>query len=510
MFVITLKRGGALRQWQLAEGDTIIGRGADCDVVINDDSVSRRHARLVVQGDRVRLSDLDSANGTRRNGSAVRNTDVVSGDVLVFGDVTATLERVDNKPASVDSGARVLSEPTLMRRFDALPGGVEPIPAIDAPRLIRLLAEIARTLVGTLALEDILNRVVDLLLAHVPAERGCVLLPDSATHELVPRIMRRLDDDTAWQPVISRILIELILKQRVAVLTSDVRRDERFDASQSIYSSDVRSLICGPLYAGDELIGVLYADNPVARQFSEADLEIFSALANYAAVAITQARLTARLTKESRHRERLERYHSPAVVERVLAAQDRADVLVAQERDVSVLFADIVGFTTMAEAQTPTQVAALLNTFFSRMTDVVFDEHGTVDKFDGDAILAVFGAPFDQPDHARRAVVAAQTMRREIARLNADGALPGVRVRYAINSGVAIAGDFGSMKRREYTVLGDVVNIAARLATIAEPDQIVISRATCDRVQPPIAAHPLGTVLPRGRTSKVEIFCVDP
>jgi adenylate cyclase len=295
------------------------------------------------------------------------------------------------------------------------------------------------------------------------------------------------------------------------VLTSDVHEDPRFDGSQSVLLSDVRSLICGPLYAGEELIGLLYVDNPVTRQFTEADLELFSAIANYAAVAITQGRLAERLREESERRERLQRYHSPAVVERIMAQAhgDGSGVLEAQDREITVLFADLVGFTTLSETLPPAEVASLLNRFFSEMTDAIFSEDGTVDKFIGDAILAVFGAPVEQHDHARRAVRAAQAMRRAVARLNAGGGRP-LRVRYAINSGVAIAGDVGSARRREYTVLGDVVNTASRLESLAEPDQIIVSRATYDRISPPIAATPLGEKAIRGRAAKVDVLSIDP
>jgi adenylate cyclase len=426
---------------------------------------------------------------------------------LLFGDVDVALEQTgaENPPAA----ASLLPDPptTIMRGIDELPGSRSRHEVIDAPRLIRLLGEIARTLVATLPLPEILNRVLDLLLTHVPAERGSLLMADPATGELKSILSRRSDGRPGESTVISSTLIDLTLAQRVAILTCDVRMDPRFEFAESIYASDVRSLICGPLCEGDEIIGVLYVDNPVTRQFSEADLELFTALANYSAVAIAQARLAGRLAQESRNRERLERYHSPAVVERVLARQD--EMLAVQERDISVLFADIVGFTAMSETRPPAETAAMLNTFFSRMTDEIFAEEGMVDKFNGDAILAVFGAPVDQMDHARRAVRAAQAMRRAVAEMNANGLLPHLRIRYAINSGIAIAGDVGSARRRDYTVLGDVVNTAARLETLAQPDQIIISRATYDRIQPPIKAASLGEVPLRGRAGKVEILSVD-
>jgi adenylate cyclase len=508
MFVLIVNQRGATHEYVLCEGRTVVGRGQNCDVVINDESISRQHARLVVRPDQVEVCDLQSRNGTYLAGQAIREATLRGGEPLSFGDVEATVEKRADAAAAPPQG--IGGERTMFRPLgDTAPTAAVRI--VEAPRLINLLSEMAWTLNATVPVQDILNRVIDLLLVHVPAERACLALAEPGTQALTSQIVRRADGRHAEPVQISRTVRDMTLSQRIAVLTSDVHQDPRFDGSQSVLLSDVRSLICGPLYAGEELIGLLYVDNPVTRQFSEADLEVFSAIANYAAVAITQGRLAARLREESERRERLQRYHSPAVVERIMAQQhgDGGDVLGAQDRDISVLFADLVGFTTLSETLAPAEVAALLNRFFSEMTEAVFAEEGTVDKFIGDAILAVFGAPVEQTDHARRAVRAAQEMRRAVVRLNAAGGRP-LRVRYAINSGVAIAGDVGSARRREYTVLGDVVNTASRLEALAEPDQIIVSRATYDRIAPPIAATSLGEVAVRGRAAKVEIFSVDP
>jgi adenylate cyclase len=508
MFVLTIHEGGASREYPLKEGETLIGRGPHCDIVLGDDSISRNHARIVIRGDSFVVADLGSSNGTYCDGEPVTEHHVTGDERLMFGTVEAAVTRAAASEPPPPGNPTLLVAEQRVRRVDELPGASDQVAALDAPRLIRLLGETGRVLIATLPLEDILTRVIDLLVAHVPTERASLLLADPVTGELVPRIVRH-PGGAGTPQVISRTLIDMVLKHRVAVLTSDVRLDPRFDGSQSIFRSDVRSLLCGPLYAGDEIIGVLYADNPVTRQLSESDLEVFTALANYAAVAISQARLAEQLREESRRRERLARYHSPAVVDRVLARESEDGEMRAQERDLSVLFVDIVGFTTLAEHLTPTEVSSLLNTFFSRLTDVIFEEEGTVDKFIGDAILAVFGAPLDQPDHAIRAVRAAQGMRKAVAVLNAEGVLPPLRVKYAIHSGVAIAGDVGSNKRREYTVIGDVVNTAARLEKFVEPDQIVISQATYERLQAPFEARSLGVVPIRGRSGQVQILSVD-
>jgi adenylate cyclase len=508
MFLLIVRQHGATQRYPLPEGRTIVGRAAQSDIVINDDSISRQHARLEVRAGEVVVADLQSRNGTYVAGAAVHEATLHGGEELNFGDVEAALERTADPVAA---GATMVDHTMFRRLGDSTVEIAGAARVVEAPRLINLLGEVARTLVATLPVREILNRVIDLLLAHVPSERACLVLADPKTRALTSQIVRRQDRKPAQPVEISRTVRDMVLQQRVAVLTSDVRQDPRFDASQSVMLSDVRSLICGPLYAGEELIGLLYVDNPVSRQFSEADLELFSAIANYAAVAITQGRLAERLREESERRERLQRYHSPRVVERIMAAQGGQgdEALGAQDREISVLFADVVGFTTLAESLAPSEVAAMLNRFFSEMTEAIFAEEGTVDKFIGDAILAVFGAPEEQPDHARRAVRAAQAMRRAVARLNAAGGRT-LRVRYAINSGIAIAGDVGSARRREYTVLGDVVNTASRLEALAAPDQILVSRATYDRLQPPVPATPLGEREIRGRTGKVEILAIDP
>ena len=170
----------------------------------------------------------------------------------------------------------------------------------------------------------------------------------------------------------------------------------------------------------------------------------------------------------------------------------------------------LVGFTAMVEHLTPVQSATLLNGFLTRMTDVVFEHEGTLDKFLGDALLAVFGAPFDQPLHPLRAIEAALGMRKALSEMNAKTDGPKLAMRIAINTGVALTGDIGSPRRREFTVLGDVVNTASRIEDeIAGPGQIVISGSTYARVKDKVTVRPLGAKLVRGRTTPLETFAVE-
>jgi adenylate cyclase len=172
-----------------------------------------------------------------------------------------------------------------------------------------------------------------------------------------------------------------------------------------------------------------------------------------------------------------------------------------------VLIADIVGFTALAERLPTQQVAVLLNVFFSRMADVIFAHAGTLDKFIGDAVLAIFGAPLDLPNHALNAVRAAQAMHNALADLNRERGEPHLEMRIAIHSGLALVGDMGSPRRREYSVLGSVPNTVARIEDgIAGPGQIIITRATLDRLESGVTVRSIGRHTFRGQSNDVELF----
>jgi adenylate cyclase len=251
----------------------------------------------------------------------------------------------------------------------------------------------------------------------------------------------------------------------------------------------------------------------VSVKFSEDDLNLLSSLANYAAVAIQRARLNEAIQREAETRSKLERYHSPAVINRLLQVKGSGPGMniEAQELECSVMFADIAGFTTFSEKADPKQVGLLLNEYFSLMTDIVFKYEGTLDKFLGDGLMAVFGAPFPYKDHAIRAVEAALEMRSELEKLNNDTSMAfEISIRIGINSGKVVAGDIGSIKRMEYTVLGDTVNVASRLEEyIAKPGDIVIGEATYKYIKDRFKTQLIGTIDIKGRTEKMKTYLVN-
>jgi adenylate cyclase len=533
MFSLSFVDSGTARTQRLRDGLTVVGRAPGCDLVINHPTVSRQHARIRFEAGRCYVTDAGSRYGTRVNGSPIdRECELVAGDVVTVGAIAITIELRVPERELLSEGHQLLEDSgTVVRNVAAGGGAAAPSGErrgdVDrrkvnlgraagerrsgrerrGGRFVKLLTEIGRTLVTVQPVNEMLGKVVDLVFEVVPAERVFLLLRDSPDEPLTARVMRNRDRSVPGRTSLSRTVVNRVMRERVAMLASDALFDSRLDNATSVQATNVRSFMCAPLWNRNDVIGVMYCDNPRAKRFAPDDLDVFTALCSYAAVAIEQARLSAQLVEEVKRRERLQRYHSPAVVNRILHGGTGIDApFLAQERDVTVMFCDLVDFTSFAERHPPLAVATFLNGYFTRMAEVLFEHEGTLDKFVGDAILAVFGAPFEQADHAARAVAAARDMRRALAALNAEPGATAFRMRIALNSGRALTGDIGSPRRREFTVLGDVVNTASRVESVTEPNQILMTGSTWARVKDAFKTRMVGTDRFRGREALTELY----
>jgi adenylate cyclase len=275
---------------------------------------------------------------------------------------------------------------------------------------------------------------------------------------------------------------------------------------------EIRAAMCAPLYHAGRVEGLIYVDTRDAdNPFRARDLELLAALGALTAVGILQARLRDEVDREKAISSRLSRYSSPRVVEQIVASLDTPDgTMLAAQREVTALFADLSGFTSLAESREPGDVVGILNRAFERLTSAIFQYDGTLDKFLGDGILAVFGAPVPQADHAERAVRAALLMQQLLAESNlTDAQGQPISMRIGINSGTAVAGDIGSPLRKDYTVVGDMVNVASRLqSSVANPGQIVIGPTTYELCKDAFDCEPLPEIRLKGKQQIVRPYLV--
>jgi adenylate cyclase len=311
-------------------------------------------------------------------------------------------------------------------------------------------------------------------------------------------------------PLISRSILQEAVRVQRAMLVASAAEDPRFHEAASIRQMGIQSAICVPLYHQGHVAGAIYVDSQRdAGPLGNRDLEVLTVLGLMVAAGIAQIALRGDVARERSMRQRLARYNSPQVVEQIMKLAPRQeDEMLAEEYDVSVLFADITGFSALAESWPAAEAVRVLNLVFERWTANVFQRDGTLDKYIGDAVMAVFGAPLRQTDHALRAVATALAMQQTLDELNRlRPQEPPLALRIGINSGRVIAGDIGSPLHKSYTVIGDVVNIASRLETsVALPSQIVIGHATYEQVRDHYVCDSLGEVQLRGKRQAIRAY----
>jgi adenylate cyclase len=270
------------------------------------------------------------------------------------------------------------------------------------------------------------------------------------------------------------------VNERLAILTDNAAADERFKG-KSILMQSVRSAMCAPLLRSDgSVLGIIYVDNLTATSsFNDEDLEFLIAFSGITAVAIENNQLTDRIRREAVVLSNFQRYFAPNLVKQI-AEQQEAVKLGGDKKPVVIFFSDIRGFTSMSETMAPNEIADLLTSYFTEMVGIVFEHGGTLDKFMGDAIMALWGAPLSAKDDADRAMQTALDMMHTLEEMNRKWAEQGrrqINVGIGINFGEVFAGNIGSDQRLEYTVIGDAVNVASRLCGKADAGEIIISES---------------------------------
>ena len=286
-----------------------------------------------------------------------------------------------------------------------------------------------------------------------------------------------------------------------AEIVNDVRSDPRYIVGET----GLRSMICAPLRTNDRTIGVITIGSNEAATYGSEELKLFTALALQSGSAIENAVFYENRFRQERLRSNLERYIAPQIVDAIV--NEKGDIpLVPSRRNIAILFSDIRNFSTKCEQMRPEKMVGYLNRYFTHMVDIIFEHGGTLNKFVGDMIIALFGAPTMYPDNENRTIQSAIEMQKCMRSIPDRWIRDNFNTGIGINSGEVVVGNVGSPKHMDYTAIGDEVNVAERLQSIAAGGQIFVSRKVYENTKSSFSFREHGAVIVKGRKEAVEVY----
>jgi adenylate cyclase len=542
---------GRQLQYQLnAQVQCLIGRAPDNQVILDDPRASRHHAHIragkdgefmIVDGVFANGELRRSANKVYVNGEQKFEHSLKDGDRITIGASTIRFEQpkeertadlsFDDKPLGhtqlLISAKDVLT--TVLRQ-----GESGPISLPGAPRdkvleslqrkanILSQLYEMSKALGSGFDLDNIFKKATDIIFRSTPADRVVALIAEGVVKDqnaddakLFPIATRARDEKLeayARKMTIGRTITRKVMKEKVALLSQDAAADEQFAGVESIVSQGVRSTICAPLLTESGVHGALYADrlDPFSA-FKPDDLELISAVAAQTAIAVENVRAHDRLAKEEVARANYSRFLPEYVVKQMLENPESFK-LGGVLQTITVLFADIRGFTRISEHAPPEKIVNLLNRYFSAMTDIIFAHGGTLDKYLGDGLMALFGAPTVTPKDAANAISAAVAMQRRMLSINDElrkEGFPEIGIGIGLHTGEVTVGYIGSERRSEYTAIGDSVNTASRLESNAKGGEILVSEVTAKAARSRYQLTPREPINVKNREQPVPLYTVE-
>lgn len=516
--------------YTLESGINTIGREDDNTIVVLHGYLSRHHAQIVICSDSesATLTDLESLNGTFVNECKIEECQIKHGDLIRFGSVffkfVKTFPTPQQKPINDDTSnlsilRQVAPEKTriTMRELlqpDKAEHSVLKLRDQDAHQRsvnkLQILLEVSKQLSSPEESDRLMQKILDLLFEIMQVDRAAILMVDEQTGKLEQKAVKLQSDYQDNTQFYSKRIANFVRKQGNGILTDDARIDTLFNDSVSILKQGIHAAMCVPLKPRDTVIGVLYVDNlSMTNLYSEEDLEFLTCLANQAAIAIENSRLYTQMEAEAVMRDKLERFF-PRTVSRKLREEGNLEIV---DTEVTALFADISNFTKMSSQMEPRQIIEMLNEYFQVMVEeIVFPYEGTLEKYIGDALLAVWGAPYRKPNDVDLAVKAAIDMQWAVRRLNQvwiQRKRRPIQIHIGLNTGNVAAGNIGSAKLIQYATIGDTTNVTSRICNLAKPNEILIAQSTLDKLNDrTIPVEKMPPMRVKGKSKPLDLYRV--
>jgi len=415
--------------------------------------------------------------------------------------------RVDMLEAARSIGTQIAAQTKGFLAFDQIAGDPQQL-RVDYERL-RISWELSRDIGVEREIDPLLQKVLRALFKFVKADRGVILLRDT-DGSLQPRsALRRDGTDTPIQ--VSSTILNHVINERAGVLTHDAGLDFANAKGKSMILNRISSAIVAPLLYEKDVLGAIWLDSESLAQFQAKDLEIMTAVANQAAMFIENTLLAKKIEQEIVTRERFSRLLSPNVAEQVISGKLEVKKGGIAVPECTVFNSDIRGFTTMSEGAEASEMVDLLNEYFELMVETIFKYEGTLDKFMGDGIMALWGAPVTHPDDPVRCVQSALDQMEVLGRFNRkliDAGKQPLAIGIGIHTGPLVSGYVGSSKALSYTVIGDTANTSARLCGIALAGQVIVSENTYKRLGDRFEVEELPAAHLKGKEKPMRIYDV--
>lgn len=493
-----------------------LGRDLSCDVHLVSPDVSRTHCRVYPQDKQYFIEDAKSRNGSFVNGNQIQKYSLNHGDMICLGDLVLRFELNAHELAPVESAVYVDSkqfdenqlEMSIamegLNYLDLNSGG-------DLKKKLETFYKVANT-VAEQPDESLLFKVILSCLFEIfpQADRGFIMTggsEDKLKEEAV--YFRDQTLETNKQLKISTTVVHMVMVKKEAVLCKDALADDGFAASQSIIEENIHSFMCVPLIAMDKIYGLIQIESSKSMaSFQKDDLDLLIGVSSLAALFLRSSYLVRTAALEANKRAQLARFFSPKVAENVM---NNKLELGGETKQGSVLFCDIVGFTSMSEKISAAEMVERLNQYFEVMVKIILLQQGTIDKFGGDAILSVWGAPEAIVNDAIFAIRAGLNMQNAIVSFNhileSRGATT-LKMGLGIHSGKFIAGNIGSKDRMEYTIIGDDVNTAKRVESTATGHMVMVSEAAIAHHLELFIGSTFNPIPLKGKSKPLALSCI--
>jgi len=542
--IVTGPQAGTTFALPAEKEEFIIGRSPTNAIVLVDMNASREHARIIADEDTFILEDMRSSNGTFHNGIPVQTQILLNhGDQIKIGGTVFRFDESQTIFTSRDIGAGsslqnetedfgqsfvqmldedssgnmdlVLDEDESLE--ESLDRAEETSEAYQrAQKKLKVLYGVSEDIGTILDRSEVLEKIMDAIFeVFSQIDRGFMMLEDPETGEMIPEVIRKRGAEEGEQIKlsVSKTIIETAFKEKKSILSSDAMDDDRFTDGMSIVNFQIRSMMCSPLFVGDEKLGVIHVDTmDQTKRFTPDDLSLLQGIGRQAAISIKNANLVEAIEEETQRRNNLQRFLSPDFAERVLTGEIDLK-LGGDEKFGTVFFSDIIGFTRMSSLLKPEVVVAKINRYFNKMVSIVFQYNGIINKFGGDSIMALWGLTASEDDYSPQLASIESSIEMHNALFDFNYALieegqKPIQMGVGLNTGRFLAGNVGSEQQMEYTVIGDTVNLASRIEAKAARGQIYISESTYNRVRERIYAIQMDPTYVKGKEEPVQVYSV--